>query len=383
FFWVARMIIAGYEYMGEKPFHNVYLTGIVRDSQRRKMSKSLGNSPDPIDLMKKYSADGVRIGMLFASPAGNDLLFDESLTEQGRNFGNKIWNVFRLIKTMKVDDSINQPGETRIAIEWFENKMNQTILQMERHFSGFRLSDALMSIYRLFWEEASSWFLEIIKPGFGKAIDAKSYHQILDFIEKLLKLLHPFMPFITEEIWHYLKERKDGESIMISSLPEAGKVDEEILEQFEQIKQVVTSIRNIRNEKQIPVKEALVLGYIVNEGDYNPDFSPVVMKLANISDIHELVEKPEGAVSFIIKNVEYHLETGGKIDVQAEIQKLTEELEYTRGFLNSVLKKLNNERFIQNAPGVVVEKEKIKKSDAEGKISVLQKQIKNLKKQEG
>lgn len=382
FFWVARMIIAGYEYRGRKPFNNVYLTGIVRDSQRRKMSKSLGNSPDPIELMKKYSADGVRIGMLFASPAGNDLLFDEGLTEQGRNFGNKIWNVFRLIKTMKVDDSIDQPEETRIAIEWFENKLNQAILQMEKHFSSFRLSDALMSIYRLFWEEASSWFLEIVKPGYGKAIDIKSYQRVLEFIERLLKLLHPFMPFITEEIWHYLKERKDGESIMISSIPVAGAVNEDYLEQFERIKQVVTSIRNIRNEKQIPVKEPLVLGYIVNEGSYNPDFSPVIKKLANVSDVHELKVKPEGAVSFIVKNIEYYLETGGKIDVEEEIRKLTEELEYTRGFLNSVMKKLNNERFVQNAPEAVVKKEKDKKADAEGKISVLEKQIKILEKQD-
>ncbi len=381
FFWVARMIIAGYEYRDEKPFQNVYLTGIVRDSQRRKMSKSLGNSPDPIELMKKYSADGVRIGMLFASPAGNDLLFDESLTEQGRNFGNKIWNVFRLIKTMKVDDSLDQPEETRIAIEWFENKLDQAIIQMEKHFSSFRLSDALISIYRLFWEEASSWFLEIIKPGFGKAIDAKSYHRILEFIEKLLKLLHPFMPFITEEIWYYLKDRKDGESIMISSMPVAGVVNEDYIEQFERIKQVVTSVRNIRNEKQIPVKEPLVLGYNVNEGSYNQDFTPVIKKLASISEIRELDEKPVGAVAFIVKNVEYYLEIGAKIDTEEEIKKLTEELEYTRGFLNSVMKKLNNERFVQNAPEAVVQKEKDKKADAEGKISVLEKQIEILEKQ--
>jgi valyl-tRNA synthetase len=383
FFWVARMIIAGYEYRDEKPFENVYLTGIVRDSQRRKMSKSLGNSPDPLELMKKYSADGVRIGMLFASPAGNDLLFDEGLTEQGRNFGNKIWNVFRLIKTMKVDPDLMQAEERSIAIEWFENKLNEVILQMEEHFSKFRLSDALMSIYRLFWEEASSWFLEIIKPGYGNAIDKKSFDRVLELIEKLLKLLHPFMPFITEEIWHYLKERKEGESIMISSMPKAEKVDRDILEQFERIKQVVSTIRNIRNEKQIPLKEALKLKYAVNEGSFNPDFIPIVKKLANVSEIDELDEKPEGAISFIVKNIEYYLDTGNVVDIEVELKKLNQELEYTQGFLNTVMKKLSNERFVQNAPEQVVLKEKDKKADAESKIAVLEKQIKSLESQRG
>lgn len=383
FFWVARMIIAGYEYQGEKPFKNVYLTGIVRDSQRRKMSKSLGNSPDPIDLMKKYSADGVRIGMLFASPAGNDLLFEEGLTEQGRNFGNKIWNVFRLVKTMEVDSRIAQPAETRIAIKWFENRLNQAIIQMDEHFSKFRLSDALMRIYRLFWEDASSWFLEIIKPGYGKAIDAKSYEKVLEFIEKLLKLLHPFMPFITEEIWHYLKERDAGDSIMISALPEAGIIDHDYLEQFERVQQVITAVRNIRNEKQIPVKEPLELGYIVSEGSYNTEFFPVVRKLANISDFQELDEKPEGAVSFIVKNIEYYLDTGGKIDVDAELKKLKEELKYSHGFLNSVMKKLNNKNFVQNAPETVIEKEKAKKADVVSRIQVLEKQVKSLESKGG
>jgi valyl-tRNA synthetase len=378
FFWVARMIIAGYEYRGEKPFKNVYLTGIVRDSKRRKMSKSLGNSPDPIELMQKYSADGVRIGMLFASPAGNDLLFDESLTEQGRNFGNKIWNVFRLIKSMKVEENAAQPEETRIAVEWFESRLNQAILEMEDHFNKYRLSDALMSLYRLFWEEASSWFLEIIKPGYEKAIDRLSYDRVLEFIETLLKLLHPFMPFITEEIWHYLKEREKGESIMLAKLPEAGRVDVERLEQFERIKQIVTSIRNIRNEKQIHVRDELSLGFIISEGQVNPDFEPVIRKLANIGNIDELKEKLDGAVSFIVKNVEYYLFVGDRIDVKAEIIKLTEELNYTLGFLNSVMKKLNNERFVQGAPEAVVQKEKDKRADAESKIAALEKQIESL-----
>ena len=378
FFWVARMIIAGYEYPGDRPFKNVYLTGIVRDSKRRKMSKSLGNSPDPIELMKKYSADGVRVGMLFCSPAGNDLLFDESLTEQGRNFGNKIWNVFRLIETMEVEEHIEQAPETKIAIEWFGNKLNQVIAQLDEQYEKFRLSDALMSIYRLFWEEASSWFLEIIKPGYGKAISRKSFDQIQDYIEKLLLLLHPFMPFITEEIWHYMKDRQDGESIMISQMPEAGKVDHALLEEFERVKQVITSIRNIRNEKQIPVKESLPLFYRVNEGDFFTSFEPVISKLANISDFTEVKEKPEGAVSFIVKNIEYYLPVGDRINLEEEKKKLENELTYTRGFLESVMKKLNNERFVQSAPEAVVQKEKEKKADAENKIAALVAQLSQM-----
>jgi valyl-tRNA synthetase len=380
FFWVARMIISGYEYRDEKPFKNVYLTGIVRDSQRRKMSKSLGNSPDPLHLIKKYSADGVRAGMLLCSPAGNDLLFDESLTEQGRNFGNKIWNVFRLIKTMKVDEQGTQRPETRIAIEWFGNKLNQVAGQMESQYEQFRLSEALMSIYRLFWEEASSWFLEIIKPSFGEAIDRKSYESILEYIEKLLCLLHPFMPFITEEIWHYLKERKDGESIMISPMPEAGEVDESLLEEFERIKQVVSTVRNIRNEKQIPLKQELELGFMSEKEGPGPEMTEVIKKLAGISSLEKLKGKPEGAVSFIIRDIEYYLIIGDKIDTESEIKKLTEELDYTQGFLNSVMKKLNNQRFVDNAPEAVVSKEKTKQEDAEKKIESLKKQIAELKK---
>ncbi|MCK4919905.1 MAG: valine--tRNA ligase, partial [Bacteroidales bacterium] len=353
FFWVARMIIAGYEYQGEKPFKNVYLTGIVRDGKRRKMSKSLGNSPDPIELMKKYSADGVRVGMLLCSPAGNDLLFDESLTEQGRNFSNKIWNVFRLIKSMKVDENIDQNPETKIALEWFGNKLNATILEMEKQYERYRLSDALMSIYRLFWEEASSWFLEIIKPGFEKAISRKSYNEILENIEKLLALLHPFMPFITEEIWHYLKDRKDGDSLTISPMPKAGLVDKKMLDEFERMKQVVSTVRNIRNEKQISMKETLPLHYKINEGEYFEKYIPIIKKLANLSEITLVDEKPEGAISFIVKNIEYYLPVGDKIDSEAELKKMEEELKYTIGFLNSVKKKLANDRFVSSAPEVV------------------------------
>ena len=378
FFWVARMIIAGYEYQNEMPFRNVYLTGIVRDQKRRKMSKSLGNSPDPIELMKKYSADGVRVGMLFCSPAGNDLLFDEALTEQGRNFGNKIWNVFRLIKSLKIDEEGEQNSETKVALEWFGNKLNATIIAMDEQYTRYRLSDALMSIYRLFWEEASSWFLEIIKPGFEKSISRKSYNEILENIEKLLTLLHPFMPFITEEIWHFLKERKDGESIMISPMPVAGPVNEKMLDEFERLKQVVSWVRNVRNEKQIALKESLELFYMLEEGEFPDKYIPVIQKLANISHISELKEKPEGAVSLIIKNIEYYLPIGDKIDKEEELKKQEEELKYTQGFLISVQKKLSNERFVQNAPEAVIKKEREKQTDAESKINALKSQIKEL-----
>jgi valyl-tRNA synthetase len=379
FFWVARMIIAGYEYPKAKPFDNVYLTGIVRDHKRRKMSKSLGNSPDPIELMKKYSADGVRVGMLLCSPAGNDLLFDESLTEQGRNFGNKIWNVFRLIKTMKVDELAPQPEGTKVAIEWFGARLSETIAQMEDHFEKFRLSEALMAIYRLFWEEASSWFLEIIKPAYGEAMDRQSYDQVLAYIEKLLTLLHPFMPFITEEIWHYLRERKDNESIMMTSMPVAENIDNEILDQFEKVKQLVSWVRNTRNEKNISPKESLDISYMLSGGDYARQFEPIVKKLANINKIAPVNEKPENAVSLIVKNTEYYLSIGDKIDVEEEIAKLEKELEYTQGFLISVQKKLQNERFVNHAPAAVVEKEKDKMTDAESKITSLEKQIASLK----
>jgi len=378
FFWVARMIIAGYEYPKEKPFDNVYLTGIVRDSKRRKMSKSLGNSPDPIELMKKYSADGVRVGMLLCSPAGNDLLFDESLTEQGRNFGNKIWNVFRLIKTMKVDDSLPQPEAVRVAMEWFDARLSMTIAQMDDHFRKFRLSDALMSIYRLFWEEASSWFLEIIKPAYGDAIDRESYNKILSFIEKLLKLLHPFMPFITEEIWHYLIERQEGESIMMSAMPEAKKYDPNIIEEFDRVKQLVSWVRNVRSDKNISPKDSLEMTYLSDGNDYSSKFETVIKKLANISSIEKVDSKPDNAVSVIIKNVEFYLSVGDKIDKEAELEKLQKELEYTRGFLTSVQKKLQNERFVNNAPEAVVVREKAKLADAENKVNILVKQIEEL-----
>src|ERR1035437_10353330 len=338
------MIMAGYEYRGEKPFSNVYLTGIVRDKLGRKMSKQLGNSPDPIELMIKYGADGVRVGMLLCSPAGNDLPFDESLTEQGRNFGNKIWNAFRLVQTWQIDGSIPQPVASTLAINWFTSILNKTIEELDDHFNKYRISEALMLVYKLFWDEFSSWYLEIIKPAYQQPIDKTTLEATLGFFDKLSKLLHPFMPFITEEIWHYLDHRKDGESIMLTSLPVADKHYASLIAKFDLVKEVVASIRNIRQEKQLPVKEPLVMQVITDENN-TLDFAEVIKKLSNLT-IDKVNVKPEGAVSFIVKSTEYHLLLTGKIDVIEEIKKVETELDYVRGFLESVMKKLNNERFV-------------------------------------
>jgi len=379
FFWVARMVIAGYEYRNDKPFNNVYLTGIVRDSQHRKMSKSLGNSPDPIDLMKKYTADGVRVGMLFCSPAGNDLLFDESLTEQGRNFGNKIWNAFRLVQSWEVDDSLAQPASASTAIKWFDSKLNESIASLDEHYDRFRLSEALMTVYKLFWDEFSSWYLEMVKPVYQKPIDKESLESTIGFFEKLTLLLHPFMPFITEEIWQLIRERKAGESIMISKMPKAGKIDEALIIQFDQIKEIIGAIRTIRNDKNIAMKEVLELEYINSDGSYQSNFNEVIKKMANVSGVLEVNQKNETAVSFIVKNVEFYVPLGNLLNTEEEIAKLEKELEYTKGFLESVLKKLENQRFVQNAPKPVLELEMTKKADAESKISSLEKQIEALK----
>ncbi len=379
FFWVARMVIAGYEYRNDKPFNNVYLTGIVRDSQHRKMSKSLGNSPDPIDLMKKYTADGVRVGMLFCSPAGNDLLFDESLTEQGRNFGNKIWNAFRLVQSWEVDDSLAQPASASTAIKWFDSKLNESIASLDEHYDRFRLSEALMTVYKLFWDEFSSWYLEMVKPAYQKPIDKESLESTIGFFEKLTLLLHPFMPFITEEIWQLIRERKAGESIMISKMPKAGKIDEALIIQFDQIKEIIGAIRTIRNDKNIAMKEVLELEYINSDGSYQSNFNEVIKKMANVSGVLEVNQKNETAVSFIVKNVEFYVPLGNLLNTEEEIAKLEKELEYTKGFLESVLKKLENQRFVQNAPKPVLELEMTKKADAESKISSLEKQIEALK----
>ena len=380
FFWVARMIIAGYEYREAKPFDAVYLTGIVRDSKRRKMSKSLGNSPDPIELMKRYSADGVRVGMLFCSPAGNDLLFDEGLTEQGRNFSNKIWNAFRLVKGWEVDDSLEQPAHAAEAIRWFDTQVKRAFMKVDDQFRKYRVSDALMIIYKLFWDEFSSWYLETVKPAYQKPVDRATYEATMGFIDQLMHLLHPFMPFISEEIWQLIKERKPGESLMVSSLPEPQNYDKKLRRHYEEIKEVITSIRSVRKEKNIAPKEALKLMVRSGEGSkYRSYLEPVIIKLANLSEIEFIKEEPGDAVSFIVKNVEYFVPVGSMVDAGEELKKLEEELAYTRGFLASVEKKLGNERFVQNAPEQVVEKERQKMADAAGKITVLEAQIAKLR----
>ncbi len=380
FFWVARMIIAGYEYRGTYPFKNVYFTGIVRDQQRRKMSKSLGNSPEPLELIKQFGADGVRMGMLLCSPAGNDILFDESLTEQGRNFANKIWNAFRLVKNWEVSPELVQPESSVLAVEWFKNKLNQSIEQINDHFVKFRISDALMEIYQTFWEEFSSWYLELIKPAFQQPIDAATYEATLAFFDDLVRLLHPFMPFITEEIWHHLSPRKQGESIMVSPLPQGNSYDNTLLEQFGFVKGVVGAVRNIRKEKNISPREVLNLKVVVGESGYFKRFNPALIKMGNLKSVEETPEKLNGAISFLVKSSEYFIPLDGLVNVDEEIIKLKAELEYTQGFLTSVMKKLDNQRFVNNAPTKVLELEQQKKADAEAKIKVLGESIANLKK---
>lgn len=379
FFWVARMIIAGYEYKNQFPYKNVYFTGMVRDAQRRKMSKSLGNSPDPLDLIAKYGADGVRVGMLLCSPAGGDLLFDESLPQQGAGFATKIWNAFRLVKNWEVSAETEQPGHSKIAIEWFRNKLSQVVETLEGQFNQFRISEALMTIYTTVRDEFSGWLLEMVKPPYQQPIDAKTYSEVVELFDQLLRLMHPFMPFITEEIWQLLKERKDGESIMVSQLPAVEKYDAELLTAFEDVKEAISGIRNIRKEKNIPNKDAL--GLKIQKGDkgYEAGFAPVLQKMANLSALEMVSEEVKGAASFRVKSTNFYVPMEGLIDVEEELKKLEEELQYTKGFLNSVMKKLSNERFVNNAPEAVVAKEKAKQADAEAKIKVLEEQIVSLK----
>jgi valyl-tRNA synthetase len=379
FFWVARMIIAGYEYMDEKPFSNVYLTGLVRDQQRRKMSKSLGNSPEPLELIEKYGADGVRVGMLFCSPAGNDLLYDDSLPEQGRNFANKIWNAFRLVKGWKVDESVDQPASSAIAVEWMEEVLKRSLHDIDSDFRRFRISEALMKAYKLFWDEFSAWYLEVVKPEYLKPIDIKTYNSTVRLFEKLMHVLHPFMPFITEEIWQLLDTRKDGESIMISMMPEHKKFNKALVGRFDTVKEVISAIRTVRKEKEIAVKEKLEL-HIRAGSDYDRHFLPVIVKLCNLSDIKFTDKKLDGAASFITDTVEYYIPLAGLLDVESELKKAEEELQYTKGFLASVMKKLENERFVQNAPANVIDLECKKQSDAESRISSLEERINELKK---
>ncbi|MEZ5070522.1 MAG: valine--tRNA ligase [Bacteroidales bacterium] len=379
FFWVARMIIAGYEYRGDQPFRNVYLTGIVRDNQRRKMSKSLGNSPDPIELMKKYSADGVRVGMLFCSPAGNDLLFDESLTEQGRNFSNKIWNAFRLVKGWKVDPGLAQPVHAARAVAWLEAQLHKSFREMEEQFEKYRVSDALMIAYKLFWDTFSSWYLEIVKPAFGEAMDPRTHESTIAFLDKLMHVLHPFMPFITEEIWQLISERKTGESLMVSRLPEPASWDETLLADFEAMKEVVTAIRGIRNDKNLSPKEPLPLFVRpTSQGKRLENLETVLSKLANLSGVEACETEPADSVSFLVANTEYFLPVGDLVDSGEEAARLQSELDYARGFLASVEKKLSNERFVNNAPESVVETERRKQSDARAKIDALEAQLKRF-----
>lgn len=380
FFWVARMIIAGYEYRKEKPFDTVYLTGIVRDSKRRKMSKSLGNSPDPLELITKYSADGVRVGMLLCSPAGNDLLFDEGLTEQGRNFSNKIWNAFRLVMGWKVDEARPQPDYASRAVEWFEARLNMAIGMEDDQFAKYRISDALMILYRLFWDEFSSWYLEAVKPPFETPMDKETYRQTIGFIDRLLRLLHPFMPFITEEIWQLLDSRKEGESLMVAEMPGPRPFSGEVVASFEEAKEVISAVRSIRKEKQMTPKDTVEL-YIrtSGNGNHDPRMEPLIIKLANLDGIRKTAEEPANAVSFIVRGNEYYVPVEERVDAQQEVERLQADLEYARGFLSSVKKKLSNDRFVRHAPEKVVEKERQKLADAEARITVLESQIEKLK----
>jgi len=379
FFWVARMIISGYEYRNTYPYKNVYFTGMVRDSQGRKMSKQLGNSPDPISLMEQYGADGVRVGMLLCSPAGGDLLFDEGLPKQGAGFATKIWNAFRLVKQWEVSTAMEQPEHARIAIHWFRNKLNQVTGILNTQFDKFRISEALMTVYTTVRDEFSGWLLEIVKPPYRKPVDAKTYADVVDLFDQLLRLMHPFMPFITEEIWQLLSERKPGESIMISRMPEENAFDAGLLGQFDNLREAVSGIRKIRKEKNIPTKEILELKIQVGDKGYEPQLNPVLMKLGNLSGIETVTEEVKGAASFRVKSTGFYVPLEGHVDSSEEIQKLEEELNYTKGFLVSVMKKLNNERFVSNAPETVVQKEKTKKADAEAKIKVLKERIAAMK----
>ena len=378
FFWVARMIMAGYEYMGDMPFRNVYFTGIVRDKLGRKMSKSLGNSPDPLDLIERYGADGVRMGMMLSAPAGNDILFDDALCEQGRNFNNKIWNAFRLVKGWEVSAEVEVPEAAALAMKWFESKQNAVALEVADLFSKYRLSEALMAVYKLFWDEFSSWYLEMIKPAYGQPISKAVYDTTIGFFDNLLHLLHPFMPFITEELWQHIVDRKDGESLMVSPMVAPGKVDEAIVQQFEVVKEIISNVRSIRLQKNIAQKEALEL-QAVGE-NLVAAFNAVITKMCNLSSIAVVEAKADGAAAFMVGTTEYAVPLGNMIDVEAEIARMEAELKHKEGFLQGVLKKLSNEKFVNNAPAAVIELERKKQADAESIIKSLKESIAALKK---
>ncbi|MFS4469487.1 valine--tRNA ligase [Maribacter sp. 2210JD10-5] len=376
FFWVARMIVAGYEFRGERPYENVYLTGLVRDKQRRKMSKSLGNSPDALQLISEYGADGVRVGLLLSSAAGNDLMFDEALCQQGKNFANKIWNAFRLVKGWKIAD-IAQPEAAKIGLEWYEAKFNKTLSEIEDHYRKYRISDALMALYKLVWDDFCSWLLEIVKPAYQQPIDKKTLARVIALFEKNLKLLHPFMPFLTEEVWQHMAVRDTTEALCVATWPELGAIDNKLIEDFEFATEVISGIRTIRKEKSIPMKETLELS-LLNGEQSSANWDVVIKKLTNVSNISYVDQALDGALSFRVKSNEYFIPVAGTIDVAAEIKKINEELAYTKGFLKSVQKKLSNERFVNNAPEKVVAIEKKKASDAEAKIETLEKSLASL-----
>ena len=378
FFWVARMIMAGYEYEGKMPFKNVYFTGIVRDKLGRKMSKSLGNSPDPLELIEKFGADGVRMGMMLAAPAGNDILFDDALCEQGRNFCNKIWNAYRLVSGWTIDDNQPIPEAAKLAISWFESKQNEVTAEVADLFSKYRLSEALMAVYKLFWDEFSSWFLEIIKPAYGQGIHSTVRNAAICYFDNLLRLLHPFMPFITEELWQQMYEREEGESIMVCPLSMDTHVDSEMIQQFEVVKEVISNVRSIRLQKNIAQKETLEL-QVVGENPVDA-FNLVIMKMCNLSAIDVVDTKTEGAASFMVGTTEYAVPLGNMIDVEAEIARMEVELKHKEGFLQGVMKKLSNEKFVNNAPAAVLELERKKQADAESIINSLKESIAALKK---
>ena len=377
FFWVARMIIAGYEYKGEKPFENVYLTGLVRDKQRRKMSKSLGNSPDALKLIDDYGADGVRVGLLLSSAAGNDLMFDEDLCQQGKGFANKIWNAFRLINGWEVAD-IEQPESSKIALQWYENKFQNALTEIEDHYSKYRLSDALMTMYKLVWDDFCSWLLEMIKPDYQQPIDAKTHSTIIEIFENNLRILHPFMPFLTEEIWQYIAERKPEEALIVAQYPKLETFNEKLISDFEVVKEVVSGIRTIRKDKNISFKDSIELSVINNENLSN-QFNSVIAKLGNISKMESVTDSVDGALSFRVQSNEYFIPISGAVNIDEEIKKINAELTYTEGFLKSVQSKLSNERFVKNAPEQVLQNERNKEADALAKIETLKSSLASLK----
>jgi valyl-tRNA synthetase len=376
FFWVARMIFAGYEYTGKKPFNNVYLTGLVRDKQRRKMSKSLGNSPEPLELIEKFGADGVRVGLLLSASAGNDIMFDEELCNNGKSFANKIWNAFRLIKGWEVA-AIPQPESSKVAIEWYDAKLQKTLAEIEDHFEKYRLSDALMAIYKLVWDDFCSWFLEMIKPGYQQPIDETTFDNAIEMLENNLKLLHPFMPFLTEEIWQHIAERTPADALIISKWPEAKAYNEQLISDFEFTAEVISGIRTIRKDKNISFKDTIDLKVINNENS-TTHFDSVVLKLGNAVSLEYIKEAIDGTLTFRVNSNEYFIPVSGNIDVAAEIAKLTEELKYTQGFLRSVQGKLSNEKFVSGAPAQVIENERKKEADALAKIATIEQSLKSL-----